>query len=199
MSLYTKILNYKPNLNNQFQCILDSNHKYMVYNNFDKQCSMNSNIYNRTKPIDNISKKNLLNPRQLVNDSTNPPEHNIQCDLFPPKTEDLIENKNNFNKHYIQQNIGYINDESFLFNINKKVDKGKTFNINNNIVEIDKSSDIDMLFDETQTNNNSFNERTKRKMIIQDVTNDDQKWCNGALYKKEEFDETNEPVPYNLY
>ena len=199
MSLYTKILNYKPDFDSQFQCVLEPNHKHIVYKNFDKQCNMNNHIYKRTKPIDNLSKYNLLNPRQLVDDATNPPEYNIQCDLFPAKTEELMKNKKEFNKHYIQQNMGYINDESFLFNINHKMDKGKTFNITNNIVEFDKSSDLNMLFDKNQTNENKLNERTKRRMIIKDVTADDQKWCEGGLYKKEDFDETDEPIPYNLY
>ena len=95
MSLHTKILNYKPRFNDQFQCILDVNHKYIVYNNFDKQCNENNSIYKRSKPIDNISKKNLLNPRSLVAESTNPNEYNIQCELFPDKTEDLMKNKKN--------------------------------------------------------------------------------------------------------
>ena len=198
MSLYTQILNYKPDFNSQFQGVLEPDHKHIVYKNFDKQCTENNKIYKRSKPIDHISKYNILDPRQLVDDATNPQEYNIQTELFPPKTEKLMENKPDFNKHYIQQNIGYINDESFLFNINHKNDKGKTFNINNNIIEHDKSSDIDMLFSET-VSKGGINERTSRRMIIDDVTKDDQKWCEGGLYKNEDFKETEEPKAYNLY
>tara|TARA_B110000238_G_C16091525_1_gene424049 strand:- start:92 stop:688 length:597 start_codon:yes stop_codon:yes gene_type:complete len=198
MSLYTQILNYKPDFNSQFQCVLEPNHKHIVFKNFDKQCKENNKIYRRSKPIDKITKYNILDPRQLVDDSTNPPDYNIQIELFPPKTEKLMENKKDFNKHYIQQNMGYINDESFLFNINHKNDKGKTFNINNNIIEHDKSSDIDMLFSET-VSKGGINERTSRRMIIDDVTKEDQKWCEGGLYKNDDFKETEEPKAYNLY
>ena len=94
--------------------------------------------------------------------------------------------------------MGYINDESFLFNINRKTDKGKTFNINNYIVEMDKDSEIDSQFNENINTIKKFNERTKRKMIIEDITTDNQ-WCEGAVYKKEDIVEKQQPIPYNSF
>ena len=59
------------------------------------------------------------------------------------------------------QNMGYIDDESFLFNINHKSDKDKTFNIFNNIAKYDKTSEIDNQFEKTKSTGFEINKKTK--------------------------------------
>ena len=191
MSLYQQILNNKPNYDKQFKDVLPCNHCNIIFGNFEKHCSENNHIYRRFKPIDNIEKYNLLNPRSLVKEGTNPLKYNVQCDIFPDKTEDLLKHKKDFNQHHIQQNIGYINDESFLFNINHKTNKHKTFNIYNNIVEMNKESELDNLFEKNKSKSKSLelNTQTSRKMTIKDITQDNQNWCEGSIYNKNYFSE----------
>lgn len=197
MSLYQHILNSEPNIGGQFKRVLPCDFKPIVYNNYDKECSENNDIYRHSRPVDGRKKKNLLPPRAQVRESTNPKKHDRHDYEYPLPSEKLLENKQDFNKHHDQQKMGYMNDESFLLNINKKSDQHKTFNIHTNIIEMDKESELEEQFENSKTKKNIFNERTNRKMIIKDITNKNQEWCSGAIINSKDFKETNEPVAYN--
>ena len=196
MSLYQQILKQKPNISNQFTRVLPCDFNPVVYNNYNKECAENNTIYRRFKPIDNKIKNNILPPRPRVRESTNPKKYDRHDDRYPLSSEKLLENKDTFNDHYDQQNMGYMNDEAFLLNINKKADKHKTFNVHNKLIEHDDSSNLDEIFTDS-AKSGLFNERTSRKMIIKDLTINNQEWCNGAIFNPADFKETTEPVAFN--
>jgi hypothetical protein len=197
MSLYQNILKQNPSIGGQFKRVLPWDFKPIVYNNYNKECSKNNKIYRRTRPVDGRNKNNILPPRPRVRESTNPKKYDRHDDVYPLSSEKLLENIYSFNKHHDLQKMGYINDEAFLLNINKKTDKHKIFNIHNNIVKMDDESEVELQFKDNEVHNNVFNERTNRKMIIKDITNTDQKWCSGAVVNMDDFKETNEPIAYN--
>ena len=198
MSLYKRIIENKHDIAKQFVKVLPCDHKTFTYNNYKKQCYENTKIYRRHKPIDKKEKYNLLNPRSYVTESTNPKKYDKQKDFFPQKTETLLKDKPKFNDSHMFQNMGYIDDESFLLNINHKSDKDKTFNIFNNIAPYNKSSSIDRQFEKTKGSVFSINETTNRKYLVGDLTNEDQGWCTGSMFKSSDFNETQVPEPYTL-
>ena len=197
MSLYDTIIKQKPNIGVQFQRVLPCDFKPIVYNNYNEECSQNNKVYRYSRPVDGEKKKNILPPRSRVRESTNPKKYDRHDDVYPLPSEKLLENISVFNKHHDLQKMGYMNDESFLLNINKKSDQHKTFNISTNLVEMDDESELELQFKDNEVQKNVFNERTNRKMIIKDITNTDQKWCSGAVVNMDNFKETNEPVAYN--
>ena len=77
-----------------------------------------------------------------------------------------------------------------------RADKHKTFNIHNKLIEHDDSSNLDKIFTDS-AKSGLFNERTSRKMIIKDLTINNQEWCNGAIFNPADFNESSEPVAFN--
>jgi hypothetical protein len=146
--------------------------------NFSKECAENKKIYERVKPLDNLNKNIILSPRQLSTSRCNLEEYNRQCYLFPPKTEEII-NKygNGLDTKYCHQNFVNIDDETFLFNINKKYRQNYEGNIrttispmmndmkNGNVSYINESQDL-LLGDYKL--GQFINEKTKRRDIVPD-------------------------------
>jgi hypothetical protein len=105
------------------------------FGNFKKECTENNKIYSRSKPIDNINKQIILDPRPLTTSRCNLEEYNRQCYIFPPKTESIVSKYgDDLDKYYCQQNFVNIDDESFLLNINKRYTRINEFNIATPIV-----------------------------------------------------------------
>tara|TARA_B100000787_G_C16183803_1_gene293414 strand:+ start:1033 stop:1626 length:594 start_codon:yes stop_codon:yes gene_type:complete len=196
MSLYQQILKEKPNICTQFAPVLPQEFEPVVYNNYNKECAENNKIYKRFKPVDCKTKNNLLPPRPRVRESTNPKKYDRHDSIYPLSSEKLLEEKDTFNDHYYKQNMGYMNDEAYLLNINKKADRHKTFNIHDKLVEYDSSSELDSIFKD-HTGGGLFNERTSRKMIVNDLTVQNQEWCQGAIFNPNDFKEVEEPKAYN--
>ena len=146
------------------------------FGNFAKECTENNNIYNRSLPLDNLPKEIILAPRSLSTSKCNIQKYNRQCYLFPPKTEKIIaEYKDALDEKYCQQNFVNINDESFLFNLNKRYTKHNEANIatpispmlndtkNKSVNYLDTS---DELLLEDYTFGDYINIKTKRRDLL---------------------------------
>lgn len=161
----------------------------------------NKHIYERNLPLDNITKNQIMPPHYPYKSKLKEKEQKY---IFPPKTEILIKNKSllsgNYPKKYLQQNFVNIDDESFLYNINVNKDEFNTFNtlkvISNELVKNYDSYKNNLI--EKNTNiPNKFNQETKRKNIIKDMRNKDQKWCIGIPEEYNRMKETK--IPKALY
>ena len=132
--------------------------------NYSKECNENNKIYNRSLPIDNISKNIIIPPRPLSTSKCNLEEYNKQCYLFPPKTEVLISKNENLDEKICQQNFVNIDDESYLKNIVVPLSKNrhnKNFSkkLNYNMFEEEEEEE------EEELNCLNVNVSTKRKLI----------------------------------
>ena len=205
MSLINQILNEKSNIDNYF---LDKQFpKTVKYCGLEKANTENRKIYERTLPIDNIEKKQILTP-QFYNNSKY--LFRKQKDVFPTKTEELIKDKSllsgNYPKKYLEQNFVNIGDESFLYNINtpySKIEQRNTLKVvsddltktYNNV-----NSPTMSLFEPNKKDNlkfgkNPFNQETKRKNIINDRLTRNQEWCDGYPKEYDSKNGTTEPLP----
>ena len=176
--------------------------------NFKKQNTENKKLYSRNLPVDNI-KKNIILDFKPINTSLGLDEQYRKQIIETPSTQELMTCKE-LDYSYCHQNFANIDDESFLFNINKKATDGKDFNIKKKIVNY--AGD----FEDNSFRTNYLNKKegdiepnntscpmgsTKRKIIINPDTMDkpDQKWCiidNNNLVTKSLFAETQQPVEY---
>lgn len=119
MELYKEIYEYKPDFSANFPKV---ERKCTVnYCGLKKESEENDKIFRRSLPIDGI-KKNQILPPIFYNNSIYKYRQQSLSEVFPQKTEKLIENPNllsgNYPKKYLEQNFVNIDDESFLFNIN---------------------------------------------------------------------------------
>jgi hypothetical protein len=118
------------------------NHNYQpCFGNFSKECSENNKIYSRSKPLDDLPKQIILDPRPLTTSLCNLEEYNRQCYIFPPKTESIVtEYGDKLDETFCQQNFVNVDDESFLFNINKRYARINEANIATPIVPMNTGS-----------------------------------------------------------
>jgi len=195
---------------NQFDFVKLFNYDIIPYQprlyNFKKQHTENINLYKRNLPVDNIKKHTVLDFRP-INTSLGLQEKYRKQVIDTPSTETLRTNKK-LDFSYCHQKFNNVDDESFLFNINKVATKGKEFNINKKIINYPEDYS-DNPFRNTYLNgsedvfdNSCPQGSTKRKIIIDPELqhNPDQKWCyinnSEDLLTDKLFSETNEPSVY---
>lgn len=137
------------------------------HGNFDKQCYQNNKILDRARPLDELAKNVVLNPRPLTTSRCNLEEYNRQCYVFPPQTENIVRKYGDkLDEKLCQQNFVNIDDESFLKNINTIQTKEKEFNIKQNIVALDR--DISALEEPFLDPGDDFtvNQVTRRRNLV---------------------------------
>ena len=136
MSLYKQILKEKPDFSEEFPLIKPKNHIWLC--NFEKENTENEKLFSRNLPLDNI-KKNQISPPIYYNNSIYKYREQTESEVFPPKTEVLIKDKSllsgNYPKKYLEQNFVNIDDESFLFNIDKPLSTTHDRNIKNHVTK----------------------------------------------------------------
>jgi hypothetical protein len=205
MSLIQNILNDTCNLD-----IFFSDPKFptsVKYCGLEKEITENKKIYERNLPLDDINKNQILNPLFYNNSKYLFRE---QRDVFPPATEVLIEDKSlldgNYPKKYLEQNFVNIDNESFLYNIDKphsKIDQRNILTLissdliktYNNVNSPNMSVFEPIKEDTLKIGPKSFNQETKRKNIIKDKLSKNQEWCNGYPIEYDSKNETKVPSP----
>lgn len=137
------------------------------HSNFEKQCSTNTHILERARPLDELAKNVVLDPRPLSTSRCNLEEYNRQHYIFPPETESVIQRYGDkLDEKLCQQNFVNIDDESFLKNINTIQTKEKEYNIKQNIVPLDR--DISALEEPFLDPGDDFtvNQPTRRRNLV---------------------------------
>jgi hypothetical protein len=109
--------------------------------NNDKEIIENKKIFNRTQPLDKFEKKIILNPRMISTSKCNLVKYNMEAYVFPPKTEILIKKNETVDQRFCHQNFVNVDKESYLLNINKKLDNNINQNINNELLYSENSLD----------------------------------------------------------
>lgn len=196
---------YNNNFKNNYETYFTKTKTEIVFRkSIHKEDAENSHIYSRNLPLDNIEKNQIIPPHYPYKSKLKEKEQKY---IFPPKTEVLIKDKSllsgNYPKKYLQQNFVNIDDESFLYNINVAKDEYNTFNtltiVSNELFE-NHDSYKNNLKEQNTNIPNKFNKETKRKNIIKDMRNKDQKWCMGIPEEYSKMKETKKPKPLcNFY